>query len=38
MTLPDWHGRTGEMHGISAFLRRGGRIFHPCSSYTRGPT
>lgn len=33
---PDWHGRTGEMHGISAFLRRGGRIFRTYSSYARG--
>jgi predicted dithiol-disulfide oxidoreductase (DUF899 family) len=33
---PDWHGWTGEMHGISAFLRRGDRIFHAYSSYARG--
>jgi len=33
---PDWHGWTGEMHGISAFLRRGDRIFHTYSSYARG--
>ena len=33
---PDWHGWTGEMHGISAFLRRGGRIFHTYPSYARG--
>jgi hypothetical protein len=26
---PDWHGRTGEMHGISAFLRRGDRHLPP---------
>jgi predicted dithiol-disulfide oxidoreductase (DUF899 family) len=33
---PEWHGWTGEMHGISAFLRRGDRIFHTYSSYARG--
>jgi predicted dithiol-disulfide oxidoreductase (DUF899 family) len=24
---PDWHGWTGELHGISAFLRRGDRFY-----------
>jgi predicted dithiol-disulfide oxidoreductase (DUF899 family) len=33
---PNWQGWTGEMHGISAFLRRGDRIFHTYSSYARG--
>jgi predicted dithiol-disulfide oxidoreductase (DUF899 family) len=33
---PDWHGWTGEMHAISAFLRRGDRVFHTYSSYARG--
>ena len=33
---PQWHGWTGEMHGISGFLRRGDRIFHTYSSYARG--
>jgi predicted dithiol-disulfide oxidoreductase (DUF899 family) len=33
---PDWYGWTGEMHGISAFLRRGDRVFHTYSSYARG--
>ena len=33
---PDWKGWTGEMHGISAFLRRGDRVFHTYSSYARG--
>ena len=33
---PDWQGWTGEMHGISAFLRRGDRVFHTYSSYARG--
>jgi predicted dithiol-disulfide oxidoreductase (DUF899 family) len=33
---PDWHGWSGEMHGISAFLRRGDRVFHTYSSYARG--
>jgi predicted dithiol-disulfide oxidoreductase (DUF899 family) len=33
---PDWHGWTGELHGISAFLRRGDRVFHTYSSYARG--
>jgi predicted dithiol-disulfide oxidoreductase (DUF899 family) len=27
---------TGELHGISAFLRRGDRVFHTYSSYARG--
>jgi predicted dithiol-disulfide oxidoreductase (DUF899 family) len=33
---PEWQGWSGEMHGISAFLRHGGRIFHTYSSYARG--
>jgi predicted dithiol-disulfide oxidoreductase (DUF899 family) len=33
---PDWHGWTGELHAISAFLRRGDRVFHTYSSYARG--
>jgi predicted dithiol-disulfide oxidoreductase (DUF899 family) len=33
---PEWQGWSGEMHGISAFLRRGGRVFHTYSSYARG--
>jgi predicted dithiol-disulfide oxidoreductase (DUF899 family) len=33
---PDWHGWTGEMHAVSAFLRRGDRVFHTYSSYARG--
>ena len=31
-------GWTGEMHGLSAFLRRGDRVFHTYSSYARAPT
>jgi predicted dithiol-disulfide oxidoreductase (DUF899 family) len=33
---PDWQGWTGEIHGLSAFLRRGDRVFHTYSSYARG--
>jgi predicted dithiol-disulfide oxidoreductase (DUF899 family) len=33
---PGWRGWSGEMHGISAFLRRGERVFHTYSSYARG--
>jgi predicted dithiol-disulfide oxidoreductase (DUF899 family) len=33
---PQWQGWTGEMHGISAFLRRNDRVFHTYSSYARG--
>ncbi len=33
---PEWQGWTSEMHGISAFLRRGDRVFHTYSSYARG--
>jgi predicted dithiol-disulfide oxidoreductase (DUF899 family) len=33
---PAWQGWTGEMHGLSAFLRRGDRVFHTYSSYARG--
>ena len=29
-------GWSGEMHGISAFLRHGDRVFHTYSSYARG--
>jgi predicted dithiol-disulfide oxidoreductase (DUF899 family) len=33
---PEWQGWSGEMHGISAFLRRGDRVFHTTSTYARG--
>src|SRR5215469_10180113 len=33
---PDWQGWSGEMHGISAFLRHGDRVYHTYSSYARG--
>ena len=33
---PTWQGWSGEMHGISAFLRRGDRVFHTYSCYARG--
>jgi predicted dithiol-disulfide oxidoreductase (DUF899 family) len=33
---PDWVGWSGELPGISAFLRDGDRIFHTYSSYARG--
>ncbi len=33
---PIWEGWSGDMHGISAFLRQGGRVFHTYSSYARG--
>jgi predicted dithiol-disulfide oxidoreductase (DUF899 family) len=33
---PEWQGWSGEMHGISAFLRHGARVFHTYSSYARG--
>jgi predicted dithiol-disulfide oxidoreductase (DUF899 family) len=33
---PDWQGWTGEMHGLTAFLRRGDRVFRTYSSYARG--
>jgi predicted dithiol-disulfide oxidoreductase (DUF899 family) len=33
---PEWQGWSGEMHGISAFLRRGDRVFNTYSSYARG--
>lgn len=33
---PEWHGWSGEMHGISAFPRRGDQVFHAYSSYARG--
>ena len=33
---PEWQGWSGEMHGISAFLRQGDRVFLTYSSYARG--
>ncbi len=33
---PEWQGWTSEMHGISAFLRCGDRVFHTYSSYAPG--
>ena len=33
---PDWQGWAGEIHGLSAFLRRGDRVFHTYASYARG--
>ena len=33
---PDWQGWTGEIHGLSAFLHRGDRVFHTYSSYAPG--
>ena len=33
---PDWQGWSGEMHGISAFLRRQDRVYQTYSSYARG--
>jgi predicted dithiol-disulfide oxidoreductase (DUF899 family) len=33
---PTWQGWSGDMHGISAFLRDGERVFHTYSSYARG--
>jgi predicted dithiol-disulfide oxidoreductase (DUF899 family) len=33
---PDWQGWSGDMHGISSFLRRGDRVFHTYSAYARG--
>ena len=33
---PTWQGWSGDMHGISAFLRHGDRVFHTYSSYARG--
>jgi predicted dithiol-disulfide oxidoreductase (DUF899 family) len=33
---PEWQGWSGDMHGISAFLRHGGRVFHTYSNYARG--
>ncbi len=32
---PEWQGWSGEMHGVSAFLRHGDRVFHTYSSYAR---
>lgn len=31
-----WENWSGEMPGVSAFLRHGGRVFHTYSSYGRG--
>jgi len=33
---PAWRGWSGEEHGLSAFLRRGERVFHTYSGYGRG--
>ncbi|RKT55188.1 DUF899 domain-containing protein [Saccharothrix australiensis] len=33
---PRWRGWSGEEQGISAFLRRGDRVFHTYSCYSRG--
>ena len=33
---PAWVGWSGERSGVSAFLRRGDRVFHTYSSYGRG--
>jgi predicted dithiol-disulfide oxidoreductase (DUF899 family) len=33
---PSWQGWTGDLHAISAFLRRGDRLFHTYSSYAHG--
>ena len=33
---PAWAGWSGEQPGVSAFLRRGERVFHTYSSYARG--
>jgi predicted dithiol-disulfide oxidoreductase (DUF899 family) len=33
---PNWRGWSGEEMGISAFLRRGDRIFHTYSCFARG--
>ena len=35
---PDWHGWTGELHGISAFLRRGDRVSTPTPATPGAPT
>jgi len=32
---PDWKGWSGDEHGVSAFLRRGERVFHTYSGYAR---
>jgi predicted dithiol-disulfide oxidoreductase (DUF899 family) len=32
---PEWEGWSGEMFGVSAFLRHGGRAFHTYSCYAR---
>jgi predicted dithiol-disulfide oxidoreductase (DUF899 family) len=33
---PEWEGFSGELHGISAFLRQGDRVFLTYTSYARG--
>ncbi|MGH3674679.1 MAG: DUF899 domain-containing protein [Mycobacterium sp.] len=33
---PAWQGWSGEEMGVSAFLRRGDRVFHTYSAYARG--
>lgn len=33
---PAWQGWSGDMHGVSAFLRQDDRVFHTYSSYARG--
>ena len=33
---PAWRGWSGEEQGVSAFLRRGDRVFHTYSAYARG--
>jgi predicted dithiol-disulfide oxidoreductase (DUF899 family) len=35
-TDPSWAGWSGEMPGVSAFLRDGDRVFHTYSAYARG--
>jgi predicted dithiol-disulfide oxidoreductase (DUF899 family) len=32
---PSWRDWSGEEHGVSAFLRRGDRVFHTYSAYAR---
>jgi predicted dithiol-disulfide oxidoreductase (DUF899 family) len=32
---PQWQGWSGEMFGVSSFLRHGDRVFHTYSSYAR---
>jgi predicted dithiol-disulfide oxidoreductase (DUF899 family) len=33
---PAWQGWSGDLHGISAFLRHGEQVFHTYSNYARG--